>query len=248
MHIRRHFTISLVGFTTLLAGCVSPLTMFSPSTTTAAKPADSEEGAIGDPNDPRPRVKAFLAGEGLATTPAQPGEGAQLVAAWDNKIRYAPDTTRGGDPVPGLVARLWLFGPDVKTPIEPDGELIVGVWDQTPKTNGGAPVLMEVWHIDRNTAAKFRRPDFLGWGYSLFLPWQRYNVDLKQVNVQVRYNGADGRNLVAPSQILNLDHSATLQRAAEKLGIKNPLATTTSPLETLPKPSPRPWPEDSVPK
>ena len=169
------------------------------------------------------------------------------MAAWDNKIRYAPDTTRGGDPVPGLIARLWLFGPDVKTPIEPDGELIVGVWDQSPKTRGGNPVLLEVWHIDRSTAAKFRREDFLGWGYSLFLPWQRYDVDLKQVNVQVRYNGADGRNLVAPSQILHLDHSATLQHA-EKLGLSNKETTTPGPLPTLPSPAPRPWPEPTAPK
>ena len=41
------------------------------------------------------------------------------------------------------------------------------------------------------------------------------NVELKQINVQVRYNGADGRNLVAPAQVLNVDHSQTLQRAAQ---------------------------------
>lgn len=215
MSARRHLAIAFVLSCSLLGGCISPFKTGS----TGAKPADID-AAIGDPNDPLPRVQAFLKGDGVAATPAKPGEAARLVAAFDNKIVYAPDTTRGGDPVPGLVARLFVFGPDVKEPLTPDGELIVGVWDQSPKENGGSPILLEVWHIDRENAKKYVRPDMFGSGYSLFLPWQKYNVELKQINVQVRYNGADGRNLVAPSQVLYLDHSATLQRAAERLGLR----------------------------
>jgi hypothetical protein len=217
MFSRRHIAIACVMGTSLLAGCIS-LPKSTPET--VAKPAIPSADGIGDPNDPLPRLKAFLKGEGLATTPANMGEAARLVAVWDPHITFAPDSTRGGEPVPGLMGQVWIFGPDIKKPLEIDGEFIVGVWDQTPKASGGEAVLLEVWHIDRDSARKFRHPDLWGSCYTLFLPWQRYNVDLKQINIQVRFNGADGRNLVAPTQNLILDHSATLQRAAEKLGLR----------------------------
>jgi hypothetical protein len=249
MSARCHLTVAFVVGCSFLGGCISPFK----TTPSVAKPADPD-GPIGDPNDPLPRVQAFLKSEGLTATPAKPGEASRLVAAFDNKIVYAPDTTKGGDPMPGLVARLWIFGPDLKEPVAPDGELMVGVWDQSPKENGGSPVLLEVWHIDRETAKKYVRPDMWGVGYSLFLPWQKYNVELKQINVQVRYNGADGRNLVAPSQVLNLDHSATLQRAAERLGLRTDgtkdgalsiKGATTADLTPV---GSRPWPDSGLKK
>lgn len=224
MNARRYFAIALVLCTSVLSGCISPLN----SITTTNSPVKPEErtvehtetrDAIGDSNDPLPRLQAFLVGQGLTSTPAKPGEAARLVATWDSHITFAPDSIHGGDPVPGIVGRLWLFGPDLKDPVEPDGELIVGLWDQSPKSSGGEPALLEVWHIDRESARKFKKIDMWGMGYSMYLPFQRYHVDLKQVSVQVRYNGADGRNLAAPPQLLALDHSATLQRAREKLGL-----------------------------
>ena len=226
----------------LLAGCV---------TTTKPDPArpkvvgaDAPAAAI--PDDPlpqglSPKFVAFVSHQGLSTAPAKAGEAARLTAAWNNKIIYAPDPTHGGDPVPGLLARLYVFGPIEEgnpasgVPIEPDGELIIGLWDLGANEAGKAPELMELWHIDRETARKFRRADFLGSGYTLFLPWSKYHVDLKQVNVVARFNGADGRCLVSSPETLTIDHSATLQRAAEKLGIAR-----TEPGSELPKVETRP--------
>jgi hypothetical protein len=173
--------------------------------------------------------------QGLSTAPARPGEAARLTTAWNNKVIYAPDPTHGGDPVPGLLARIYVFGPDEAVPLDPDGELVVGVWDLAPKAEGRPPALMELWHIDRETAKKFRRPDFMGQGYTLFLPWSKYNVDVKQVNVVARYNAADGRCVVSSPETLSIDHSATLQRAAEKVGTNRPdLGLELPKLEMLP--------------
>jgi hypothetical protein len=207
----------------LLAGCV---TVDKPD---PAKPkALAAEGPAApiadDPLPPglSPKFVAFVTHQGLSHTPAKPGEPSRLTAAWNNKIIYAPDPTHGGDPVPGLLARLYVFGPDESIPLDPDGELIVGVWDLGPKAEGKSPALMELWHIDRETARKFRKTDFMGSGYTLFLPWSKYHVDLKQVNVVARFNAADGRCLVSSPETLTIDHSATLQRAAEKLGTARP--------------------------
>lgn len=206
-----------------LAGCVSTP---KPADVRALAPAAATaEAAPPRPDDPlppglSPKFVALLQNQGLSPATTRMGEAARLTVAWNNKIIYAPDPTKGGEPMPGLLTRIYLFGPDQTVPVKGNGELLVALYDQTPKAAGGAPKLMELWHIDPEAAKKFQRPDFMGDGYTLFLPFSNYHVDLKQVNVVVRYNGADGRNLVASPETLTLDHSETLQRAAEKLGAK----------------------------
>lgn len=244
----RKVAVAIIFASVFSSGCISTAKLISPE---VAKHSTGDGTSIGDANDPLPRIKSFLAGEGLATTSGQPGQAVRLTAAWDNKIIFAPDPTHGGEPVPGLVARLWVFGPDQSVPLDPDGEILVAMWDTAPKSDGGQPVLLEVWHIDREHAKRFVRPDIIGNGYSVFLPSQKYHIDLKQVNVQVRYNGADGRNLVSATQLLTLDHSATLQRVAEKRGLKHPSefkgmeTKAEGGLPELPLPAQRPWPSDA---
>ncbi len=234
-----------------LAGCTTlpkPAEARKPAADPAVKQAGATETFKPDPNDPlppglSPKFTALLTNQGLTVEPAKAGEAARLSVAWSNKITYAPDPTRGGDPVPGLLAKVYLFGPEDKTPQVPlkgDGELLVAVWDHSNRSAGGSPKLMELWHIDPEAAGKFQKPDFMGgYAYSLFLPFSNYHVDLKQINLVMRYNGADGRSLVASPEILSLDHSQTLQRAAEKLGVKGTDAGRDLP-SLLPVPGAKP--------
>lgn len=167
------------------------------------------------PNDlPVPKAAPSVSN----TPPAKPGEVSRLTAAFSNKVIYAPDPTRGGDPVPGLLGRLYIFSTDEAVPIEAEGDLVVDVWDNSPKINGGKPKLMEVWHLDPTAFAKFRKRDIIGEGYSIFLPWSTYNIDVRQINVIVRFSGKDGRVLMTPPEALSVDHATTLQRAADKIG------------------------------
>lgn len=216
MDLRRLSCAVLVVGAASFVGCTSP---GKPEPAEPPKPVAARAVAPPPTTDPMGRLRAFVAGDGLTTTAAKPGEVARLTAAWNNKIIYAPDPVHGGEPVPGLMGKLWLFGPDVSTPLTADGEIFVGAWDNGPTINGGQPVLLEVWHIDSEAAKRIRRPDFIGGdAYNLFLPMTQYNVDLKRINVVARFNGADGRCLVSAPETLTLDHSATLQRAAERLG------------------------------
>ena len=214
--------------------------------------------ATPDPNDPlppglTPKFLSLLTGEGLtSSTSANIGEAVRLTAAWNNKVAFAPDPTKGGEPMPSLVVRLWLFGPDHGVPVvAPDGEILVALWDSSKQAAGEKPILRELWHIDRETAMKFRKPDAIGDGYTLLLPWSNYHVDIKQVNLLVRYNGADGRSLASPPEKLSVDHSATLQRMAERLGMskedqgKAAGASALADVETV---APRPWPERGATK
>src|SRR5262245_37197840 len=234
----------LVLCTGFLAGC-----MHQPKAKKALETPQQvvQAAAVVDPNDPlppglTPKFVAFLSSQGLSSDPAKDGEAARLTVAWNNKVIFAPDPVHGGEPVPGFIAKLWLFGNDESIPVTPDGEIIVGMWANPPKGSVGQPALIELWHIDRETAKRFRKRDFMGGeGYTLFLPCSKYHVDLKQVNLIVRYNGTDGRSLVSAPETMTIDHSATLQRAAEKLGMsKLEVMKTEGPI--LPAPTPLPFP------
>ena len=186
-------------------------------------PADGGARREFNPDDPiKARLRAFIAGDGLATTPARPGQGARLTASWNNKVIYAPDPTHGGNPIPGLMGKLWVFGPDEAVPLSMDGEIFVGAWDNSQTANGGEPVLLEVWHINPEAVKKIRRRDFIGGeAYNLFLPWTQYHVDLKQINVVARFNGADRRSWWPPG-IMTWTTPA-VQRAQERPGLANRL-------------------------
>lgn len=188
----------------------------------AKTPAVASGQSLGveqDRSAPRVELPAPKAAPVVANTaPAKPGEAARLTAAFSNKVIYAPDTTKGGDQIPGLLGRLYIFSTDEAVPIVAEGELVIDVWDNSPQSNGGKPKLLEVWHLDPQSFANFRKRDIIGEGYSIFLPWSTYNIDVKQINVIVRFNGKDGRVLQTPPETLTVDHATTLQRAADKIG------------------------------
>ena len=159
MDLRRLFPVAFVLGAFLPAGCVTPDKPDPAATTRGVAPAPPTPGGAYDNSDiaVKNRLRSFIAGDGLATTPPKPGEPARLTAAWSNKVIYAPDPTHGGDPVPGLMGKLWLFGPDEGVPLSLDGEIFVGAWDTSPKAEGGQPVLLEVWHLDVEAAGNSGR-------------------------------------------------------------------------------------------
>ena len=192
---------------TVCSGCMTPATIVAKPevvTTVATKPSPA----------PTP----------VPPTPAKDGQAARLTTAWNNQVLYAPDPTRGGAAMPGVLGRLYVFGPDEGIPLKGDGELIVDLWDHTPVRAGGEPKLLEVWRFDRVGLAKMTKRDIIGEGYSIFLPWSTYNVDIRQVHMIARYTSADGRVLMSAPASLSVDHSATLAKAAEKIGL-TPLGT-----------------------
>ncbi len=223
----------LVALSGLAAGCMTakPVAPISAPAVNPVQQASAAEAQVVPPGGSaavQPNRKADKPAELPAprpapvvpnTAPAKPGEAARLTAAFNNKVIYAPDPTRGGALMPGMLGRLYIFSTDEGVPIAPPGELLVDLYDNSPATNGGQPKLLEVWHIDAVSFAKFRKRDIIGEGYSLFLPWSTYHIDIKQVNMVVRFTGADGRVLLSPPEGLAIDHAATLQRAAEKIGV-----------------------------
>ncbi|MEZ6143148.1 MAG: hypothetical protein R3B84_21500 [Zavarzinella sp.] len=191
----------------------------SDAITPSAAPTKDTVGKLPPPEMVVPAQKEqvnFVAGA------ERPDQAARVSVAWNNKVIYAPDPTRGGEDQPGLLARVYVFGVDETAPLRGNGSFVIDLFDQSPK-GGSSARLLEQWRIDAATASRFLRRDLIGEGYTLFLPWSTYHVDITRVNMIVRYTDLENRSLLAQPEVLNIDHSATLQKAAEKLGKKIPV-------------------------
>lgn len=135
----------------------------------------------------------------LACGDKGPPKGAvcQVVMTWNKEVVFTPDPVHDGTPTPGLVGRVYLFGSQVDYPLEGDGSLRVQLFDEGQKAGAKAPVLLEEWHLDKDTLKRLFRKDTIGWGYTVFLPWGTYKPELTRVLLKLRYEPPQGLPLYA---------------------------------------------------
>jgi hypothetical protein len=138
----------------------------------------------------------------------------QVVTTWQNTVMFSPDQVHGGTPVPGITGRLYLFGPEISTPLVGDGGVMVDLYDDAPKAQGGQPVMLEEWRLDADTLKKLLRRDPIGWGYTLFLPWGTYRPEIRQVHLVLRYNPAKGTPIFSSESPLLLVHDPATEPSA----------------------------------
>ena len=64
--------------------------------------------------------------------------------------------------------------------------------------------------IDKDTLKRLRKKDFIGEGYTIFLPWATYKPEITRVQLKARYEPSKGSPLYASSApfTLNIDESA----------------------------------------
>ena len=146
----------------------------------------------------------FTAPTVMTESPKPAGNCCQIVATWLNRVHYEPDPTNGGVPTPGIVGRLYLFGPEIEKPLVGDGSIQVDLFDDSGPKPGEQPI--ERWVIDPDTLHRLLRQDIVGWGYTLFLPWTTYKRDIVKVHLTVRYDPKQGTPLYTPSSPLTLEH------------------------------------------
>lgn len=129
----------------------------------------------------------------------------QVVTVWNPTVVYAPDPARGGVPSPGLVGRLYLFGPQIDFPRAGDGSLTIDLYKETNKDDVNTRVLLEKWHIDKDTLQRLMKRDPIGCGYTLFLPWGTYRPDITHLHLKLCYEPVKGAPLYAPASSLTLE-------------------------------------------
>jgi hypothetical protein len=136
----------------------------------------------------------------------------QMVATWYPEVVTTPDPAHGGAPVHGLAGRVYLFGPEIGAPVAGNGALIVDLFDDSPAAQAkksGTVLPLEEWRLDRDTLNRLKKPDAVGWGYTLFLPWATYRPELSHVHLRLRYEPATGTPLFNESATIVLRRGET---------------------------------------
>ncbi|MBM3997126.1 MAG: hypothetical protein FJ303_23695 [Planctomycetes bacterium] len=104
-----------------------------------------------------------------------------VMTLWDNRVRITQDSVNSGRPLPGLVGRIYLFSNDRN--VDAAGFLVVTMHDAS-KPNGEK---LAEWRFDPKSLKLLKRKDHLGDGYTLFLPWEDYRPEMRQVKLQACY-------------------------------------------------------------
>lgn len=125
----------------------------------------------------------------------------QILCMWQNSVHFAADPTRNGKPGPGLTGRLYLFGKTLGHPLECKGSLVVDLFNET---TDGKPIHQEQWRIDPETLQLLASKDFVGTGYTLFLPWSRYKPETSKVRLRVAFTSASSPAAVFTENAITL--------------------------------------------
>lgn len=130
---------------------------------------------------------------------------ASVVATWNPKVAYTPDPANGGVASPGLIGRVYLFGPTADFPLTGDGAMTVELFDDTPHNGQPSSVQLETWRFDATTMKRLQKRDAIGAGYTVFLPWGTHRPDVRQVHMTLKYEPASGTPIYAPSGPMTLE-------------------------------------------
>lgn len=135
----------------------------------------------------------------------------QVHATWENRILVTADTVNQGAPLKGIAGRVYLFGSEIGHPLAGDGKLLVDLYDAVHVGPDGQPRWLERFDFDPDSLKLLLRKDFIGSGYTLFLPWSTYRPDITRVQLKVCYMPEKGAPLHAPVSNVTLRHDAVSQ-------------------------------------
>jgi hypothetical protein len=125
-----------------------------------------------------------------------------VLAMWSG-LRVTQDTVNGGRPLPGIVGRLYLMGED--SAVDASGTVTVLMHDVSDP--GVEPRPLASWQFNRNSLKLLKRKDFIGEGYSLFLPWEEFNPGVSKVQMQICYKADQGAPYYASPSTIDLQQS-----------------------------------------
>lgn len=152
----------------------------------------------------------------------KPASKGRLVSAWENKVTYAPDRSRGGAVFPGLNCRVYLFGPDLAVPYIGDGMLRVTIFDASNKTGTTEGKMTDIVDISPDSLKLFTKRDIFGDGYTLFIPWFNYRPEISDVFILLEYVAANGEVFTHQSGTFTIDHAETKERARKGMPAYKP--------------------------
>jgi hypothetical protein len=156
-------------------------------------------------------MNAFVAPDGppgagapAAVTPGTVVSPHQVVALWQDRVMWTPDTVHNGQPTPALAGRLYLFNQNLSAMLAGDGAVEVDLYDDTPVEQYQPSVLLERWQIDAATLQRLWRKDRFGPGYTLLLPWTtlKDHPEIMKIHLVVKYTPKGGSPLFYPGSLM----------------------------------------------
>ncbi|MFO0967067.1 MAG: hypothetical protein U0793_15985 [Gemmataceae bacterium] len=124
----------------------------------------------------------------------------QINMIWTG-LTVTQDSANKGDPLPGFAGRLYLVGMDAATPLLAEGKVVADMLIPAPDSKWR---LIERWEIDPKTLQRLARKDFIGEGYTLFLPWPAYNAEVTQAQMRVVFYPKAGDPIYGQPSIIHV--------------------------------------------
>jgi hypothetical protein len=159
----------------------------------------------------------------LSTPPELPPEPVnEVLTIWDPSIRLVANSVNNGEPLPGLAGRIYLMNETVRRMVDARGSIWVVIRDTTNgASNGQYAVKCEFKELDLR---RMKRTDKVGDGYTVFVPWETYRPDIKQIEVQVCYAPRGGsHHYGAPEKVtLRADSHVQIDRREQVVGLPAP--------------------------
>jgi hypothetical protein len=132
----------------------------------------------------------------------------ELLTRWDPYVRFASDTVNPGHTIPGLAGRVYLFNEQLRDGVDAQGHITATLFDMTPVAAGGAPVQVAIWDFDPQSLKKMKKKDMIGDGYTLFLPWEEYRPEIRQVKLKLAYVNKQGQPQYSDESVMTLQTGA----------------------------------------
>lgn len=168
----------------------------------------------------------------------------QLSLIMQRRLKGLPDPTRPDQQQYGLPGQMFLIGADGRAAAA-DGDLVVTVIDETPRSSGQSPKTTEKWHFTPDVLPRLRvKDERFGDCYVLFLPWPAGWQDVTRVTVRANFKNktAGAVELHAQEVTINLDLGSDdprhVQAQWEKLGAAKPPASSGQSLPVAPQSPP----------
>lgn len=123
----------------------------------------------------------------------------EVATQWHG-LGVTQDSANKGQPLPGIVGRMYLFPSDRSPPVLAEGKAVV---DMTFLNEEGKPSTGH-WEFDSKTLQLLARKDMVGQGYTLFLPWPSYNPSVTQVQMRVSFVTPKGLPVYAQPSMVHI--------------------------------------------
>ncbi|HQR09549.1 MAG TPA: hypothetical protein PLN21_22195 [Gemmatales bacterium] len=132
------------------------------------------------------------------TESAPIGNPTEVVAIWQDGVDVQLDANHGGLPIPGFAGRVVFMqssnGQSGQSVLV-NGPVKILLYDDRPVQ--GPPEPLETWTIKPEHLPLLVKKDMMGWGYSIWLPWNTYRKDIQNVKMTVEYTDAAGNKLLS---------------------------------------------------